>query len=125
MARPRQRIVEVSKSPTRKNSTEGIRRSRNDCTIIVYAQAFRAWTWTEGVRSRLSRQDFFTTTTTTTIDAESHLSHPFGTMVKRRSKRKATVLESLGGIRRSARKRALKVADHKVYGEDYGILPSD
>jgi hypothetical protein len=47
-------------------------------------------------------------------------------MVKRRSKRKATVLESLGGKRRrSARKLALRDADHKIYGDDCGILPSD
>jgi hypothetical protein len=49
-------------------------------------------------------------------------------MVKRRSKRKAAVLESLlekGKLRRSARKRALKEADAKIFGADCGILPSD
>lgn len=30
-----------------------------------------------------------------------------------------------GRIRRSARKRALREIDEKIYGTDYGILPSD
>ena len=46
-------------------------------------------------------------------------------MVRRRSKRKATVLEGLGGLRRSKRKQALRDDDEKKFGEDYGILPSD
>ena len=50
-------------------------------------------------------------------------------MVRRRSKRKATVLEGLtkahGGLRRSKRKLALKKDETKIYGDDYGILPSD
>jgi hypothetical protein len=49
-------------------------------------------------------------------------------MVKRRSKRKAAVLEGLlenGKLRRSARCGAVKDADSRVYGNDYGILPSD
>lgn len=50
-------------------------------------------------------------------------------MVRRRSKRKATVLEGLtmayGGLRRSKRKLALKEDETKIYGDDYGILPSD
>ena len=50
-------------------------------------------------------------------------------MVRRRSKRKSTVLEGLtishGGLRRSKRKLALKEDEHKIYGDDYGILPSD
>jgi len=53
-------------------------------------------------------------------------------MVKRRSKRKTTVLDSLlresghdGKIRRSARKMSAKKAESKIYGDDYGILPSD
>jgi hypothetical protein len=50
-------------------------------------------------------------------------------MVRRRSKRKATVLEALtkahGGLRRSKRKLALKKDETKIYGDDYGILPSD
>jgi hypothetical protein len=47
-------------------------------------------------------------------------------MVKRRSKRKATVLESLGGKRRrSARKLAVRDVEQKIYGDDCGILPSD
>ena len=50
-------------------------------------------------------------------------------MVRRRSKRRSTVMEGLtkahGGLRRSKRKLALKKDDTKIYGEDYGILPSD
>ena len=49
-------------------------------------------------------------------------------MAKRRSKRKATVLESLlegGKLRRSKRKAAMREDEHKIYGDDYGILPSD
>jgi hypothetical protein len=51
-------------------------------------------------------------------------------MVRRRSKRKATVLEALtkahgGGLRRSKRKLALKKDETKIFGDDYGILPSD
>ena len=50
-------------------------------------------------------------------------------MVRRRSKRKSTVLEGLtkahGGLRRSKRKLALKEDETKIYGDDYGILPSD
>jgi len=49
-------------------------------------------------------------------------------MVKRRSKRKTTVLESLlegGKLRRSKRKAALREDEHKVYGNDCGVLPSD
>jgi len=43
-------------------------------------------------------------------------------MVQCRSKRRS---RTEGKIRRSARKRARIDADSKVYGEDYGILPSD
>ena len=49
-------------------------------------------------------------------------------MAKRRSKRKATVLESLlegGKLRRSKRKLAKMEDDERIYGDDYGILPSD
>ena len=50
-------------------------------------------------------------------------------MVRRRSKRKAAVLESLtkehGGLRRSKRKEKVRQNDFQLYGEDYGILPSD
>ena len=49
-------------------------------------------------------------------------------MAKRRSKRKATVLESLlegGKLRRSKRKLAAREDEHRIYGDDYGILPSD
>lgn len=49
-------------------------------------------------------------------------------MVKRRSKRKSTVLESLlegGKRRRSKRGAAIREDEHKIYGNDYGILPSD
>lgn len=49
--------------------------------------------------------------------------------MRRRSKRKATVMEGLtkghGGLRRSKRKLALKEDEQRIYGEDYGILPSD
>jgi hypothetical protein len=49
-------------------------------------------------------------------------------MARRRSKRKSTVLEGLtkqyGGLRRSKRKLALKEDEKKIYGDDYGILPS-
>lgn len=49
-------------------------------------------------------------------------------MTRRRSKRKSTVLEGLtkahGGLRRSKRKLALREDDEKIYGDDYGILPS-
>lgn len=49
-------------------------------------------------------------------------------MTRRRSKRKATVMEGLtkayGGLRRSKRTLALKADDRKIYGDDYGILPS-
>lgn len=47
----------------------------------------------------------------------------------RRSKRKSTVLESLtmghGGLRRSKRKMAMRENESQIYGNDYGILPSD
>ena len=47
-------------------------------------------------------------------------------MGKRRSKRKSTVTQTQGlTLRRSARKRARREADTKIYGDDYGILPSD
>jgi len=47
-------------------------------------------------------------------------------MTKRRSKRKSTVTQSQGlKLRKSARKRARREADSKIYGHDYGILPSD
>jgi len=49
-------------------------------------------------------------------------------MVRRRSKRKATVLEGLlegGKLRRSARKEDKRKRTEKLFGEDYGILPSD
>jgi hypothetical protein len=50
-------------------------------------------------------------------------------MVRRRSKRKAAVLESLtqghGGLRRSKRKEKVRQNDQLIYGQDYGILPSD
>jgi hypothetical protein len=50
-------------------------------------------------------------------------------MVRRRSKRKSTIMEGLtqghGGLRRSKRKLALKEDDNKIFGDDYGILPSD
>lgn len=49
-------------------------------------------------------------------------------MVRRRSKRKATVLEGLlegGKLRRSARKENKRIQDAKPYGDDNGILPSD
>jgi hypothetical protein len=50
-------------------------------------------------------------------------------MTRRRSKRKATVLESLtkghGGLRRSKRKLAIREFEQKVFGDDPGILPSD
>jgi hypothetical protein len=50
-------------------------------------------------------------------------------MVRRASKRKSTVLDKLtkghGGLRRSKRKLALREDEHKVYGDDYGILASD
>lgn len=49
--------------------------------------------------------------------------------MRRRSKRKSTVMEGLtkghGGLRRSKRKLALKRDEQRIYGEDYGILPSD
>ena len=40
----------------------------------------------------------------------------------RRSKRKAAELE---GTRRSSRRAAAKLDDQNIYGQDYGILPSD
>ena len=46
-------------------------------------------------------------------------------MVRRRSKRKSTVMEGLGGLRRSKRKQAREEEESRIYGEDYGILPSD
>lgn len=52
-------------------------------------------------------------------------------MVKpRRSKRKGSVLNSLleghgKKLRRSARKLSKRKEEEKVYGQDYGILPSD
>jgi hypothetical protein len=46
-------------------------------------------------------------------------------MVRRRSKRKSAVMEGLGGLRRSKRKQAIRDDESRVYGEDYGILPSD
>jgi hypothetical protein len=50
-------------------------------------------------------------------------------MTRRRSKRKSTVLEGLtlahGGLRRSKRKLAIKEDENKIYGDDFGILPSD
>ena len=50
-------------------------------------------------------------------------------IMRRRSKRKSTVMESLtkghGGLRRSKRKLALKEDESRIYGDDYGILPSD
>ena len=50
-------------------------------------------------------------------------------MTRRRSKRKATVLGGLtkahGGLRRSKRKLAMKEDESKIYGNDFGILPSD
>lgn len=50
-------------------------------------------------------------------------------MVRRRSKRKSTVMESLtkdhGGLRRSKRKLSEQMIDFRIYGEDFGILPSD
>ena len=50
-------------------------------------------------------------------------------MTRRRSKRRSTVLENLtsghGGLRRSKRKLALKEDESRIYGNDYGILPSD
>jgi len=50
-------------------------------------------------------------------------------MVRRRSKRKSTVLEGLtmahGGLRRSKRKQKLRDDDERIYGNDFGILPSD
>ena len=49
--------------------------------------------------------------------------------MRRRSKRKAAVLDALtqghGGLRRSKRKLALKEDEYRIYGDDYGILPSD
>ena len=49
-------------------------------------------------------------------------------MTRRRSKRKSTVLEGLtkahGGLRRSKRKLAIREDEQKIYGDDYGILPS-
>lgn len=53
---------------------------------------------------------------------------PSTNMAKRRSKRKSTVLNALhegGRLRRSKRKAALREDEHKIYGNDYGILPSD
>ena len=50
------------------------------------------------------------------------------TMARRRSKRKATVLENLlegGRLRRSARKEAKRQRTERLYGDDFGILPSD
>ena len=49
-------------------------------------------------------------------------------MARRRSKRKATVLENLlegGRLRRSARKEAKRQRTERLYGDDFGILPSD
>ena len=50
-------------------------------------------------------------------------------MVRRRSKRKAAVLESLtkehGGLRRSKRKEKVRRDEETIYGSDFGILPSD
>ena len=55
--------------------------------------------------------------------------HTQNKMVRRRSKRKGTVLDGLtmgfGGLRRSKRKQALKDDDQKIYGDDFGVLPSD
>ena len=49
-------------------------------------------------------------------------------MTRRRSKRKSTVLEGLtkghGGLRRSKRKLAIREDEERIYGDDYGILPS-
>lgn len=65
-----------------------------------------------------------------TVRLESYnnlTNHPIS-MAKRRSKRKATVLESLlegGKLRRSKRKMAVREDENKIYGDDYGILPSD
>jgi hypothetical protein len=43
--------------------------------------------------------------------------------MRRRSKRTSAILKD--GIRRSRRNVAAKESDDKIYGEDYGILPSD
>jgi hypothetical protein len=44
-------------------------------------------------------------------------------VMRRRSKRTSAILKD--GIRRSRRNVAAKESDDKIYGEDYGILPSD
>lgn len=43
--------------------------------------------------------------------------------MRRKSKRQSAQLQN--GIRRSKRNAAAKERDDKVYGEDFGILPSD
>jgi hypothetical protein len=40
-------------------------------------------------------------------------------MPRRRSKRKATMLDALGGRRRSKRKQALRDNDEKIWGNDF------
>ncbi|MGK3755929.1 MAG: hypothetical protein ACI8RD_008239 [Bacillariaceae sp.] len=40
-------------------------------------------------------------------------------MPRRRSKRKATMLDALGGRRRSKRKQALRDDDEKIWGNDF------
>ena len=44
----------------------------------------------------------------------------------RRSKRSASILSTNQvGNRRSKRKEEAQLSDDKIYGQDYGILPSD
>jgi hypothetical protein len=50
--------------------------------------------------------------------------------MRRRSKRKAAVLAACtldhgGQLRRSKRKLVQKEEEHRIYGDDFGILPSD